>query len=256
MNLAFPALLFLILILPGIIFRYYFSTEDSTKIDPNPFSADVIIALIFSVAGHFIWIYGATLLGFTVHIDFVFGLLINPGQYEREVIQTLIGNSYTYIILYFFSLSLISGIFGWGLRSFLKNRAISGKSKGLGIYSNWFYLFVLAYDTGLSHDATLVSFLMDTDDGVVIYTGLLEEFFLKEKGQLDFIVLGSVFRRKLKDDYNFKKHGTKSFNENQPNLDQRYYPISADRFVAKYDQIKNLTITYLHLEEVSETEQE
>jgi hypothetical protein len=75
----------------------------------------------------------------------------------------------------------------------------------------------------------------------MIYSGILEDYYLSKDNGLDRLYLHNVYRRRLKDD----------LNPDQPNvgylerhLDPRYYAMPGDLFVITYDKILNLNITY------------
>ena len=82
---------------------------------------------------------------------------------------------------------------------------------------------------------------MNSTEGNIIYSGILENYFLSKENGLDRIYLRNVYRRKLKDDLG-NEHGNVGYLDRH--LDNRYYAMPGDLFIINYDKIINLNITY------------
>jgi len=92
-------------------------------------------------------------------------------------------------------------------------------------------------------DCSYVDALVRTDEGTVIYSGLLTDYILTKEGGIDRIYLSSVKRRFLKDDI---LNGPESQTEQKPEDpdDKRYYYLPGQFFIIPYNMVINLHITY------------
>ncbi|WP_211455114.1 hypothetical protein [Collimonas antrihumi] len=80
-------------------------------------------------------------------------------------------------------------------------------------------------------------------DASYIYTGILEDYELTDKGELDRLILSNTSRRRLADD---RDPGDSS----SPLDSYRYfYQIEGDRFVLRASEYTTLNIKYLVLED-------
>jgi len=74
----------------------------------------------------------------------------------------------------------------------------------------------------------------------VLYSGILDEFFVDAEGKLDRLVLQQVMRRPIGSDKN-------SANLDEANSLSRFYSIDDDYFVLKYEEAITLNIQYVKL---------
>ncbi len=86
-----------------------------------------------------------------------------------------------------------------------------------------------------------VDALINSSEGNFIYSGILENFFLSKDNGLDRIYLSNVYRRRLKDDLDADVPNVGYLARHQ---DTRYYSMPGYLFVATYDKIINMNITY------------
>lgn len=82
-------------------------------------------------------------------------------------------------------------------------------------------------------DVTYIDALVKTDEGTIIYSGLLTEYVLSKEGGIDRLYLTDVKRRYLRDDH-----------KQTPAIDQKYYFMPGQFFVLPFHQVINLHITY------------
>lgn len=240
MNIAFPAIFALALVIPGFVFLHAFYRTESTSIDSKPFDFSFAVALMLAFCLHAFYIFTLPALypdSFSPlpawKIDYSVCIKLLTGN---ELTDEQIDNLKTYIFpigLYFFSLYALAFVAGKiSQKAFLK--IFPYKSSLLSFDTPWYY--ELKGNLSSAQDAQIIklSCLEDFVDGSYLYYGVLEDFYLKNDGQLDRIVLSNVSRRKLVED----------------DLDddtERFYQIKGDRLVFWCDRIKNINIEYLYI---------
>lgn len=97
MNLAFPALLVLLLVLPGLIFRYSYASWSWGESTPTSFrnvTDELAYGVVLAVGLHCIWTRLAQGFGYPIDFGTVLALLLgNFGQgnatYVRDVLDTI-----------------------------------------------------------------------------------------------------------------------------------------------------------------------
>jgi hypothetical protein len=106
----------------------------------------------------------------------------------------------------------------------------------------WYYLFV-GIDVTDNADAVVVSAVVPFKDASYIYTGILEDYELTDKGELDRLILSNTSRRRLADD--------RDPSDSSSPLDnyKYFYQIEGDRFVLRASEYTTLNIKYLVLED-------
>ena len=83
--------------------------------------------------------------------------------------------------------------------------------------------------------------LVKSDQGTIIYTGILADYVLSKDGGIDRIYLTNVKRRYLRDDKLNQPHSN-------DDGDERYYYLPGQFFIVPYSQVINLHITYYKIE--------
>ena len=103
---------------------------------------------------------------------------------------------------------------------------------------------------------------MNIDGDSYIYYGTLDAFYFNDEGQLDRLILIGVARRKLNADYQTQgseivlDNNTQEQSEKESLPGPRFYDIEGDRFIIKYEEIKNINIEYYYVEEFDEVQQQ
>lgn len=95
----------------------------------------------------------------------------------------------------------------------------------------------------------------DVDGETVLYSGILENFYLAKDDGLDTLELILVYRRSFSKDQPDKKlteEAPLATNLLDKETDERYYNMPGDYFVIPYSQVINLNVTYLEFTEVEE----
>lgn len=240
MNIAFPTLLIFLLILPGFIFNSNYYYLENTPIDYKPFAQRTIRCIFISILFHLFFI--SLIYWFSSYrIDFsvILALLLGSGD-EKLAIENILKNI-ELIILYWLILYSTAWFSGLVARKIIVKFKIDKYIKFMRLDNKWFYLFS-GYDLGINSDLiAYVGFIIELGGIPYLYSGLLEEFFLDENGNLDRLVLYGAQRRKIDKDENQQS-------ENK----ERFYEISGNYFVVQYSEIKNLNIKFYEIKPLEE----
>jgi hypothetical protein len=244
-NVAFPALLTFLLILPGYIFRGAFTRSERTQLDNRPFTSETVKSLIIAIFLHTFWLQLSKLFS-PISIDYhVFLTLFTAAR--GGLLELAINRSASHIPAFTTYLVTIY-IFSYTLGLSAQKMIIKYKLDRHPLLSElfrfdtpWFYLFKGFNDEGDEADFVKLAVTVQQVEATYLYYGILEDFFLTESGNLDRIVLSSVVRRQLTADdaVLISSKGTVSLEEQA-----RFYEISGDRLVLKYKDITSLNIEY------------
>jgi hypothetical protein len=130
--------------------------------------------------------------------------------------------------------------------------------KDLRFQNSWHYIlkgeffdfprsaYDLEEDTVEAIELVYVDVLIKTDEGTIIYDGILVDYELSKDGGLDNISLKEVQRRYLKDDPG---------NENIWPSKSKYYEIPGHILILKYSEIINLNFSYYKIVYDEKTEE-
>ncbi len=115
----------------------------------------------------------------------------------------------------------------------------------------WNYLFRGIDVSDSTPDAIVVAALVTLKDATLLYTGLLVDYELTDKGELDRIMISNAARRRLTDDAT----GDSAERMSAANM-QRFYPIEGDCLVLRSSEITTLNIKFLVLEPLNDASKE
>ncbi|MGD9169607.1 MAG: hypothetical protein PVI97_06045 [Candidatus Thiodiazotropha sp.] len=244
MNVAFPALLTFLLILPGYIFRAAFTRSERTQLDNRPFTSETVKSLIITIFLHTFWIQSAKLFS-PISIDYhVFLTLFTAAR--GDLLELAINKSVDHIpafITYLMTIYIFSYLLGLSAQKMVIKYKLDRHhllSELFRFDTPWFYLLKGYNDEGDEADFVKLAVTVKQVEATYLYYGILEDFFLTESGNLDRIVLSSVVRRQITAD------DTMMNVENESDFSQQasFYEISGDRLVLKYKDITSLNIEY------------
>jgi hypothetical protein len=251
-NVAFPALLTFLLILPGYIFRGAFTRSERTQLDNRPFTSETVKSLIIAIFLHTFWLQLSKLFS-PITIDYhVFLILFT--SVRGDLLELAINRSANHIPAFTTYLVTIY-IFSYTLGLLAQKMVIKYKLDRHPLLSElfkfdtpWFYLFKGFNDEGDEADFVKLAVTVQQVEATYLYYGILEDFFLTETGNLDRIVLSSVVRRQLTaDDAILIGYEEARLSKEEV----RFYEISGDRLVLKYRDISSLNIEYCKIIENS-----
>jgi hypothetical protein len=252
MNIAIGALVLLLLIFPGILFRYaYLSGPYSRRNFQSSLSDEVVLSLI---PAFLIQALSYSVVELILKINVDISLLIRLVSQVSGVVAAefeIIENS----ILLFSIYNLITCSFGFLagklFRNFVAKNNWDIKYHSLRFNNEWYYLLsgrIIDFpgNAGNSRNINMVrvDVMSESQGNTIIYSGILREFYLSKADGLDRIYLTNVYRRKLNDDS--PRELTAPIEQE---FDDRYYKMPGDIFVIPYQQIRNINITYYVIEE-------
>jgi hypothetical protein len=246
MNVALPALIVFLLLLPGFIFRTRLKRAERTSLDYSPFGQVVAEAVLWAAIAHMIWLSMSYL---------IFGRLLDPAVLLKllssdATAQTkateAVAKSFGPISAYFVTLLFASHAIPKGVRALISKYRLDRDGTALSSVfrfhqAPWYYLLTGAdFETGNEPDFIVVSAIVEVAGEAVLYTGVLDEFFVDSEGRLDRLVLQEVMRRPIKLDKNVTR-------PEEWYDSSRFYAIDGDYFVLRYSEAITLNVEYVKL---------
>lgn len=241
MNVAFPALLIFLLILPGLIFNSTFYKIENTPLTYVPFTSKTIISAVVTLILHTLGLLILTY--FTNHPLNAWPLLTlisgAQGKEYSAVLSSLNMSQILFFALYLLIIYFLAFICGYAVRSLI----VKWRWDRLSVFeidSPWYYLFK-GYDWEDGNPGGVqIAAILEMGGSCFLYVGILEKFFLNVDGNIDRLVLTNAMRREIKND--------KKPNESETDLLKRFYPIDGNYFVLKYSEVKNLNVQFLKID--------
>lgn len=253
MSIALSTLVLFFLLIPGIIFRrFYYSEEFSREYFKETFFGVFISTLIPSLFFQFIWYFLVKLINQEVNL-FILADIVSqqPAKSSFDHIQS---NSFK-ILAYNLSMFIVSGIAGFWLKKLVRRYKLDRSFKFFRFQNSWHYILKgeffdfpraeisLDRDTVEDIEFVFVDAIIELNEETYLYDGFLVDYELSNTGSgLETISLTNAQRRKLIDDSKISKKGNKKDNSN------KYYPITGHILVLKYCELKNLNFSYYTLD--------
>ena len=251
-NIAFTTLVILLFATPGYIARSaYFSNSFSNEVLPRNLMDDIARAVFYSLPFHAVGIgilHHFQYLVAGVDIDFTILFRLLSGDYGEDSAQvsSITQNIYTNlhkIGAYFTIIAILAFFAGRYLRHLVWKQEWDVKFPAVFGYRNkWVYTLFGRGKHGKGESKVLFSYL----DALVelgkentrLYRGVIYEFTTDESGTLRDIVLIEALRGKFKAEI--------AGEEVNPAKSGFYWEqIPGDFFILKYQEIKNMNITYV-----------
>lgn len=248
MNIALATLTLLVILYPGFLFRRFYFTEEFSREYFKQSVTDLIFSSILPgflihFIGYFLFIKGTT------QIDVItIGTLLSGTSDSDKVTNAFkaVYEKAPFLIRYFTGVSFVGMTAGFMTKLVVRKLKLDRKIKLFRFQNEWHYIFsgeILDFPKvpGKAEDidCSYVDALVKTDEGTVIYTGLLADYILTKEGGIDRIYLTDVKRRFLKDDI-IKAPDL----PNEKQEDNRYYYLPGQFFIIPYNLVINLHITY------------
>jgi hypothetical protein len=261
MNLAFPALLVFLLILPGLLLSYAYRKGFSWRSPvsfssiPNEITRGVLLAIPLHLVGILL-----VEKGFGRSVDYGAVLILLLGQAHPESGEGMralraVSETPFAIALYFFLLSFGSMGLGYGAHWIVRKHRLDLRWDALRFDNDWYYLFTgeaRAFSipqeertrerlrTLFEEEQIVYVFIaavVEQAGSAFLYWGILSDFFFDATGKLDRIILQSAQRRPLSRDR--KGEGSKL-----PLVSEAFYSIRGHYFVLPFSNVRNLNIEY------------
>jgi len=259
MNFAFPALLALLLLLPGIILRYTYARGAWGWASPTSLrriSDELAYGIIFSLALHTVWFELMTALGFVPDMRTPLALLagnFGPGNALLAPSLQTISDHYPGVAGYFLSLYAASAVLGNVAHRGVRKLRLDHRTKTFRFDNYWYYMLtgeVLRFRenaAGEEPDGVYLSAVVSHSGVSYLYRGIVTDFTFDTDGALDTVVLSDAHRRSLSDDRPVSEEPAPSYEE-----DPRYYIVRGDFLILRYAEMQTLNLDYFWLGEAGD----
>lgn len=258
MSFAFPALLLLLIVLPGVILRYTYLRGFFAN---SPFSItsladEAAYGLIGSIFLHFVWASLLALCGVQFNLSPLVALLI--GSYGHDdvyfpLVLDWLTRHPERIIGYFLSLYVLAALLGYGAHQLVRGRRWDRTFPWLRFRNDWHYLIsgeILQFpEVGREPrevDGVYLSAVVHHGGDSYLYRGIVADYFFDKSGSLDRVLLRLAHRRLLARD---REPGEPRSPSTMASANQRYYDIAGDFFVLRYSEVQTINIEYFALTE-------
>ncbi|QBE63026.1 DUF6338 family protein [Pseudoduganella lutea] len=244
MNVALPALIVFLVLLPGFIFRIRFKRVERTSLDFSPFGRIAAGAVMSAAVAHVAWLTLSYLLFGQRFDPLVLMQLLSSAPASQIEAARAVADDFDWIAAYFVTLLFASFVVPMLLRvaitRYRLDRAASPLRAMLRFHeAPWYYLLTGAdFGEDDAPDFVIVAAIVEVGKEAVLYTGVLDNFYFDSEGQLDRLVLQNVARRALAND---KDAGGVVDDAS------RFYQVDGDSFVLRYSEMITLNVQYVHL---------
>ncbi len=271
MNLAVPALLLLLLLLPGLLaasaYLGRFGRGRSEPVADTTFTWSWFWALLASPPLHLVWM---TAIGFfstpQPAIAAVFSLLSGVGERQEKVLTEAVSPFGLEIFCYFFSISVVAALLGGMARKVVRTLGLDLTFKSFRFGNRWHYrmsgeqqaidmiddidaaglpmwqnisLKRQAFRQWRNAQRPLVTISVTLSHAAddYLYVRFLQEYEIDTNGGLLSLRLIATIRRKLTDDRSSDEAERKPLHD-----DPRFYEITGDSVCIWARDVKSLSI--------------
>jgi hypothetical protein len=242
-SFALPAVVLLLLALPGFIFFYAYKgslrPQNDALISNVSMTMGWVLAFLGAIVAHAAWVplanWCLSLVGSPLQTDVDSVAYLLAGEYKdgfQASAHSFTQHPYA-VLIYFASLYTTAGGLGAWLHYLVRKFHWDTRIGFLRFNNQWHYLFSGIPDEP-DIDGVLVTVTCKHRDHTCLYAGVLETYDFTSEGQLEKIVLISAARASLTADPSFS-------------------PIAGDKFIVWFKDINTLNIDYLHTKESDDT---
>lgn len=253
MNVALPALVVFLLLLPGFIFRTRLKRAERTSLDYSPFGQVAAEAVLWVVILHLVWLAASyQFFGRQLDATTLLRLLASDAAGQAKAAEAVSGQ-FKWIAAYFVTILFGAYAIPTGIRAVIsKYRLDRIGSPFSSIFrfhqAPWYYLLTGAdFGEDDQPDLVVVSAIVEVGKDTMLYTGYLDEFFVDAEGQLDRLILQEAMRRPITSDKEVA-------NPDAWHDHSRFYPVDGDYFVLRYSEAITLNVQYVKLVSTDEPE--
>jgi len=286
MGLAFPALVVLLLLLPGVLLSYAYRRGffRRTPVTLGPIRNEIGPGIVWALALHAIFL-PLLYWGFGWQPDLQFFLGLADIAHTVEATSPPERPAVIQLFWYLVGTNAFALLAGWGVHGVVRKGRLDLRYDWLRFSNEWYYLFsgearifqspqpdrdlrsIRQFFGTDDLDLVFVSAVVDQGNGSVLYWGVLADYFFDADGRLEKIVLQDAQRRDLAKDDESLRTDTGSADEEMvvseeektaeeeprpmPPDDHRFYPIRGHFLIIRYQDVVNLNIEYLRLTEAS-----
>lgn len=249
MNLALPALVVFLVLLPGFIARSRIKRVERLSLDYSPFGQVVTEAILWAGSLHLFWVWLSEFGPKAFKPEVALKLLGADANAQAKALEAVAQNA-NWITAYFGSLLLVSYLAPTIVRSLITHYKLDRSDSSLSKLfrfsgAPWYYFLSGAdFEKDKTPDMIAVSAIVNISGNAYLYTGVLEDYFVDQEGNLDRLILQEVMRRPIEND--------KSEETVDKGLD-RFYRVDGDYFVLRYSEAITLNIEYIKFTEEMES---
>ena len=268
MNIAFPAALIFLLILPGLIFRYAYARGSwywNSPVSLQQMSNELAYSVLFAVGLHAIWLGISDSVGHPADIRALFVLLIANFGKDSQLLQGALNSvvDHTFeVFFYFISICFGAAVLGHVFHLVVRGLKLDRRTRILRFKNEWYYLLsgeVLSFeevdDEGEEISGVYVAAVIEQGKTCYLYRGYLQDWSYDSEGELDLLRLRYAHRRALADDDSGGSIASTE-EEGQPGApDSRYYDIKGDYLLIRYADVKTLNLEYFSISDAPEPPQ-
>lgn len=238
MSLGIGVLLLLLLLFPGLVFKFgYLNGHGKYKYPRVGFLDELLISILPAFFFQFVgFLFVEYILRYSVDFALIYQITMGKGDLAAELLK----NSLIYFFSYTFIIVTIAFFAGLQFSKLSMNYGWYRKLDFLRLHSDWhFQLF-----TDLNNcDLIRIQVLTNIGGKAFIYSGILLEFYTNANNELDRLLMGYVFRRP------FDKDKVESELEENDDFFKRYYEVPGDIFIINAKDILNMNISYMDVNE-------
>jgi hypothetical protein len=280
-NLAFPTLVLLTLAFPGILFRYYYRRGiDSTPFHFKDLGEEIFFGFLAAVSIHailmpyFLWATKEP-APMTEVLLFLAGPNAAPAIESFNAIKKVADNAVP--LLYYFAISsMIGALSGFALYRLVEYRHWDIRGSFFIFANPWKRIltgrgFVIPHlkEKGIVNPTRkqvsqildrivikLVSGIVEIEGVAHLYNGILEGYELNNEGELDRLILYGAYRFPLPKQWS---EGLETIFRDPPNPAQNeigYFPITGDKFILQYRNVKTLNLRFYLIAEEPQSSQQ
>jgi hypothetical protein len=263
MNIAFPALFVLLLLLPGVLLHYSyrrgFFQRSPVTLGPvrDEVGRGIVLALLVHPAALLV-VWAST--GWSPDAEVLASVFAGIGDVGAEEATRQFASGLAYLV----GSNIGALALGWLIHWVVRYNHLDLRWDRLRFNNEWHYLFsgearvftveqeertIASIKEFLSWDAAFVfvSVVVNHGEDSVLYWGILSDYFFNRAGRLERIVLTDAQRRPLREESDRQPPSTQ-LEEGQametPIVDERFYPIRGAYFVIQYDNVQTLNVEY------------
>lgn len=241
MNVAFPAVLMIILISPGLIFSRSFFQMDDLSLIYVPFTNKATVGIFATIVIHIVLVLIVYAVGYEINFKEIFVFISGAhGEIYANAIKSISPMQVAGFIIYL--VVAYSGAFFLGnlCRRGIKKFKLDKKFRWLRLDNPWYYLFAgQDYGEQTEPDGVRIAATADIAGKCYLFIGYLNHYFFDRDGNIDRLILTDAMRREIENDKCVLDEKT---------IEERCYPIDGHYFVLKYSEIKNLNVQFLWME--------
>jgi hypothetical protein len=176
---AFPALLLLLFVLPGLFFCLRFYQTENIPINYIPLTNKTAVSLLVTFTLHFSWIL-IIYLCTPYHNNYQKLQVILVGAQSNIYIKAITSISFNEVIsilIYLITLYISAWILGLFSRKIIRNFELDKKFEILRLDSPWYYLFAGNTKNNDAPKLVMIAATIELAGKGYLYRGYLEDFF-------------------------------------------------------------------------------